>query len=368
MQPTSNSRSPGESEPSPIVRAAEILLLGALPLIAVVLSLAAFSGDGRLALDFHEELYPQADAVVHGRDPYPSPDAPITDTTNAIWPIAAVLPVVPLTALPAETADWIATAFVLATLVAALWILDVRDWRVYGVTLLWPPVIDAYQTANVTLPLVLLVAVAWRYRDRWRLAGAALGVALALKFFLWTLAVWLVATGRRAAGALALAIGAASLLLLTPFIGISDYVHLVRNLSKTFDAHSYTPYALLLDLGTPSEVARAVTLVLGLGLLALSWRRRSLGLALAAALCLSPIVWRHFFALLVVPLALSRPRFDAAWLVPLGMWAGAGTLNGDTWQTAVVLALAALTFVLSERRLPKDRVGTLTSIRAPAEV
>ena len=277
MQPTSNARSLDKSERSRLVHAAEILLLGVLPLLAVVLSLAAFSTDGRLALDFHEELYPQAEAVLDGRDPYPPPDAPITDTTNAIWPIPAVLPVVPLTALPAGAADWVATAFVLATLVAALWILDVRDWRVYGVTLLWPPVIDAYQTANVTLPLVLLVAVAWRCRDRWRLAGAALGVALALKFFLWTLAIWLVATGRRGAALLAVAIGAASLLLLTPFIGISGYVHLVRNLSETFDAHSYTPYALLLDLGAPSAAARALTIVLGLALLALSWRRRSLG-------------------------------------------------------------------------------------------
>ena len=77
-----------------------------------------------------------------------------------------MLPAVPLTALPPEAADWVATAFVLAALVGALWTLGVRDWRVYGVTLLWPPVIDAYQTANVTLPLALLVALIWRYRDR----------------------------------------------------------------------------------------------------------------------------------------------------------------------------------------------------------
>ena len=81
------------------------------------------------------------------------PAAAITDTANAIWPIAAVLPAVPLTALSPAAADWIATFFVLACLVGALWMLGVRDWRIYGVTLLWPSVIDAYQTANVTLPL-----------------------------------------------------------------------------------------------------------------------------------------------------------------------------------------------------------------------
>ena len=46
----------------------------------------------------------------------------------------------------------------LASLVAALWLLNVRDWRIYGVVLLWPAVIEAIQTANASLPLTLLVA------------------------------------------------------------------------------------------------------------------------------------------------------------------------------------------------------------------
>ena len=112
----------------------------------------------------------------------------------------------------------------------------------------------------------------------------------------------------------------------------------------------------------PSTAARAVTLALGLGVLALAWRRRSLGLALAAALCLSPIVWRHFFALLIVPLGLSRPRFDIAWLVPLGLWVGTGTFNGETWQTAAVLGFVALTFVLCELR-PAPRTAPVPSGR-----
>ena len=89
--------------------------------------------------------------------------------------MAAVLPVVPLTAFPPGVADWLATALVLAALVAALWLLDVRDWRVYGVVLLWPSMIEAVQTANASLPLTLLVALMWRYRDRAAIAGLALG-------------------------------------------------------------------------------------------------------------------------------------------------------------------------------------------------
>ena len=96
--------------------------------------------------------------------------------------------------------------------------------------------------------------------------------------------------------------------------------------------------------------ARAVTVLAGVAVLVLAWHRRSLGLALAAALVLSPIVWRHFFVLLLVPLALSRPRFDAVWLIPIGLWVGDGTFNGAPWQTASVLALVTLTFALCELR------------------
>ena len=184
-----------------------------------------------------------------------------------------------------------------------------------------------------------------------------------MKFFLWPVAVWLLAIRRRWAAAISLAVAATSLLLLLPYIGITDYLRLIRSLSDAFDGLSYTPYALLLDLGAPSVVARAMTVAAGLVLLGAAWRRRSLGLALAAAFCLSPIVWRHFFALLIVPLAIARPRFDAAWLVPLGMWAATGTFNGLPWQTALVLALAGITVGLAERPVGRG----LTARPIPAE-
>jgi hypothetical protein len=329
-------------------KALEITALGVLPLAALALGLATFAGQDRLALDFHQELYPQAQAVVHGRDAYPPPDADLSDGTNAIWPMAAVLPVVPLTVLPPDVADWVVSLLVLAALVAALWVFEVRDWRIYGITLLWPPVIDAYQTGNATLPLLLLVALTWRFRSRVLPAGIALGVALAVKFFLWPLAIWLAAIRRTRSALVAIAVGAASLLLLLPFTSIADYLRLLRNLSETFDDLSYTLYALLVDLGTPSSVARAATAVGGAAVLGLAWRRRSLGLFVGAALLLSPIVWRHFFALLAVPLALARPRFGFAWLIPLAFWLVPGTYNGDPWQTALALATAAATFTVCE--------------------
>ena len=207
-------------------RAVELFLLGAVPVVALALALAAYAGDDRLALDFHHEVYRQADAVVHGERAYDAPDADLSDRANFLWPMAAVLPVVPLTALPPGVADWLATALVIAALVAALKVLEVRDWRVYGVVLLWPATIEAIQTANISLPLTLLVAVMWRYRDRAAIAGIALGYGVAIKLFLWPVVVWLALVGRRSAAAIAAATAAASLLLLLPFTSIADYVRL----------------------------------------------------------------------------------------------------------------------------------------------
>jgi alpha-1,2-mannosyltransferase len=337
-----------------------------VPILAVVLAIWAYSDDGRLALDFHHELYRQADAVVHGRDAYESPDADLSDRSNFLWPMAAVLPVVPLTALPPGVADWLVTAAMIASLVAALWILGVRDWRVYGVVAFWPAVIESIQTANASLPLTLLVALMWRYRDRAPIAGLALGYGVAVKLFLWPVAVWLALIGRWRAAAIAAVSAAASLLLLLPFTSVADYVRLLRNLADTFEHDSYTIFALLTDVGVPDALARAVTVVLGLGVLWLAWRRRSLGLAIAAALVLSPIVWRHFFVLLAVPLALSRPRFDAVWLIPIGLWVGDGTFNGAPWQTASVIALVAITFLLCERGPRHQEPATITAHRIPA--
>ena len=213
----------------------------------------------------------------------------------------------------------------------------------------------------MTLPLVLLVALTWRYRDRVAPAGIALGAALAVKFFLWPVLVWLVAVRRTKAAVVAAAVAAASLLLLLPFTSIGDYLRLLRNLSDTFDGLSYTLYALLVDLGAPSSIARAATLAAGAAVLGLAWRRRSLGLFVGAALLLSPIVWRHFFALLAVPLALSRPRFDTVWLVPLAFWFVPGTYNGAPWQTALALGAGAATVALAERKPSTRALGVRPS-------
>ena len=331
-------------------RLTPIVLLGVVPLVSLAIAFSTYSNSKSVALDFHYELYPEAKLVLQGDNPYPPADSDLSDGTNNIWPIAAVIPIAPLTLLPPAVADWTMTFLVLACLAGTLWVLGVRDWRVYGVTLLWPPVISAYQTANATLPLCLLCALAWKYRERRWLPGVAIGAALAVKFFLWPLTLWLAAIGRLRSSATSVVIAGASLLLILPFVAIGTYIDLLRNLSDTFDDQSYTIYAFLLDVGAPSQVARAVTVAVGGVMLASAWRRRSLGLAIGAALVLSPIVWLHFFALLIVPLAIARPRFSPAWLLVAPLWLVSGTGNGAPWQTVVgLVVLFAILYVCEFR-------------------
>ena len=231
------------------------------------LALAAYAGDDRLALDFHHELYPQAEAVVDGRDAYDPPDADLSDRANFLWPMAAVLPVVPLTVLPPGAADWLATALVLATLVAALWVLGVRDWRVYGVVLLWPSVIEAIQTANASLPLdaarradVALSRPLGDRRHRARLRRRAEVLPLAARRLARARS-----DGARAA-AIAARRGRASLLLLLPFTSIADYVRLLRNLGGDVRARRvHAVRAAHATSGVPDTAARVVTVALGLG-------------------------------------------------------------------------------------------------------
>ena len=140
--------------------------------------------------------------------------------------------------------------------------------------------------------------------------GVAIGLAGAIKFFLWPLGVWLAAIGRRTAAATAVAIAGGSILLVLPFTGLDDYVRVLLELGRTFDQESYNPYGLLVQAGARPTVGRVVTLVLGAALLVGCWRRQSLALAVAAALVLSPIVWLDYYAVAAIPLAAVRPRLS----------------------------------------------------------
>jgi hypothetical protein len=230
----------------------------------------------------------------------------------------------------------------LVAFAATLWLLGVTDWRVYGVVALWPPTIAELQTGNLSIVLGLLVAVAWRLRERRFAPGIAIGLAIALKLFLWPLGLWLLARRRFESAAAAAAIAVAGTLAVLPFESLPSYLHLLNRMEKKYGSGSYNLVGLLNQAGLSDR--RLVYLVVwsvGLVLLALSVRRRSLTLAIAASLVLSPIVWVHYFVLLAIPLALRWPRFAAAWAIPLFYWLcpGAGAHERDIVIGLIIFAV-----------------------------
>ena len=108
-------------------------------------------------------------------------------------PLLALL-AAPVVQLPFQVAGVIVMATLVLVALAVLFVADVRDWRCYGLVLLWPPVISAIQTGNVTLWFALALALVWRFRNRLLSPSASLGVTLAAKFFLWPVVVWMAAT------------------------------------------------------------------------------------------------------------------------------------------------------------------------------
>jgi hypothetical protein len=360
-----------------LVRFASIAFCGVLPALVLISVFAAAVGDDSVAFDFRVFLS-AAHAVLHGESPYPSMTA--SDEVigrSYVYPPLTALVSVPFTALSEQAAGLIVMALLAAAALAVPWVVGVRDWRCYGVLLLWPPVISGIQTGSVTLAIALLAAVGWRFRDSSALASStAIGVTLAAKIFLWPLVVWLAATRRVGGAVSALAIGVGLLLAswaAIGFAGLVDYPSLLRRLQDAEGADSYTAYIVGLDLGLPSAVARAVWLAVGLAALAcvVALARRgdeqtAFVVAIVASLALTPIVWLHYFALLLVAVAVARPSLGVIWFVPLLMVVTPGSGHPTPFQTAWTLAVALVTVALAvrESRSGSARVLVPAAVRA----
>jgi len=336
---------------------------------------------GGLAVPYDFAIFLRAaDDVRAGDDLYVDPDS-VDEQAHAPYaypPLLAIV-LIPATALPDDVSGSspvgvLVSLFLIGCVIGALVLLDVRDWRCYPIALLYPPTLENVEYGAIGPLLALLVALAWRYRDRAAPAAASLGAAVALKVFLWPLVVWLAATRRWRAAVGAAAVAAALVLgswAVIGFDGMADYPALLRKLSDVEAENSYSAYAVLVTLGLPSTLARLVVAAAALGLLALGWRvarggadgdRRSLTFALAAGVVLTPILWLHYLVLLVVPIALARPRLSPLWFVPLAMTVFElldlyrGWPRGDGWALLSVAAVVTVVFAAALLR-PRRRLA-----------
>jgi hypothetical protein len=308
-------------------------------------------------------FYLAADAVVHGRSPYDL-DLPPAYLGYVYPPLLAFL-ISPLTLVSFPTAMTLWSVGSISFVVLALMVLGVSDWRCYPVALLWPFNRSALEFGDIEPLLLLAVSLSWRYRDVPVRASLAGGFSIALKLYVWPLALWYGLSGRIRAALLTCAAAVGFVLVpwaLLSFRDLTSYPGLLTDVADQ-QANSWSLVALAEGLDFAPTFARTLALAVGACLLFLSYRaarapsdpqqvqdRRSFTLALAAALALTPVVWNHYLLLLIVPVAIARPRLSGLWLLPLAAtslylfdWYGPGNgLRPIVATTAIAAATIAL--------------------------
>jgi hypothetical protein len=348
----------------PLVVVGSVAVFAVLPLFAIgyVVTDLATGGAGWA---FREAFLTAADDVLHGDSPYPEEgDASLARGTAYVYPPVLAQVLIPFTLVPESVAVVAFALLLVAAVFATLALLGVRDWRCYGIALLWPPVLSAVHVENVTILMGLAAALVWRFRDR-PAGGLGLGVSIAVKPLLWPLGAWLLAL--RSYAALVWAVIVAGSLVLASwavigFAGVVEYEGLLRRLSDAMDEWGYSVYALALDLGAGNTLAKGLWLAVALALVVASFLvarrgdlRRGFVLGIAAVIACSPIVWLHYFALLLVAVAVAQPTLGVAWLAPFLMFGAREITNGTPFQNALTLTAAALTIAVASYVAPSAR-------------
>jgi len=360
--------------------------------VVVVVALAVLSivtfveglNPGAVGFDFRGAFLPAAHDVRGGESPYPPVEGPgLASQTAYVYPPLLAYALIPFTIVSQTAAIVLAVIGVAALLVATLAVLGVRDVRCYAAMFLWAPTVNELHTASASVLVTFAAALAWRYRTTVMPLGVTVGLGIATKLILWPLLVWTVATRRLRATGLASVVGGGITLVLwslLEFDGLERYPGMLRRLAELEAEDSYSLLGGLAALGLGDVAARVLAFAFGIVLLgacvAFARRRddfRSFTFALAASLALTPIVWLHYLVLLLVPLAIARPRFSAVWLLPVLLFLTPLNGNGESIQPLLpaLVAAAVITLVLVEpepplsslrRRRPQDHRDALVRV------
>lgn len=308
------------------VRDVSFAVVVVLALMGAFFFVSSGVSDDVVGFDFEGTLWNAGIAIRDGRSPYPTPVVAEIEVGNpALYPPLLMLFVVPLTLLPWWVGVTVWTALLIAAVGGSLYVLGVRDPRCYTLALISAPAIVGFIWGNATLLLLPLVALAWHWRDNWRRGGVVVGLAIAAKLFLWPLLFWLLGTRRYKAFGAAVAVTCVGIIApwaVIGFNGFSSYPALLGVADEVYAIHGYSVATMLSALGVATGFATGGAIGVGFAIAGLAFvaARRgedeiSISLAVLAAILGSPIVWGHYYVLLLAPLAIARPRFSTPWLL-----------------------------------------------------
>jgi hypothetical protein len=307
--------------------------------------------------------------VLHSQSPYPllASLPAVADRFTFepfVYPAPAAYWMVPLAILPFAVAKSLFFALNFGSIVVALRLMGVRDWRCLAVAFLSVPVVSGISLGTFGSLLLLGAAAAWRYRDTTVRLGLIVAVMIVAKLFLWPLWLWLVYTRRFRAALLSAAVGVtltAAAWWGMGFAGLREYPRLLSRMTELVGVNSYSPFALIHAFGVSAAITQRLVLAGGAVLVVVvAWRfravrtdERAFVAAIGMSLVLTPILWPHYLVLLYIPIAFLKRTFSALWLLPVLMWAdGQGWSLGDPVRIVPFLALCAVPFVLALRQPP----------------
>ena len=322
--------------------------------------------------DFRQ-FWQGANDVVNGVSPYPTSEqlaaaraefgpTAIQEDYRFPYPAGAAVALAPFGVIDFDLAAAAWGFLLIGAILGSLLVLGVRDWRVFAIVVSSHPVVTSVRLGTFTPVLLLLAACVWRWRDRRWIAGGALAVALSLKLFLWPLGVWLLATRRYAAAGIATVLAGVITLgawAAIGFEGLRVYPDLLRQLEDLVNEIGLSFVALGVRAGLSESVAELLPYLVGVPLLILVFAlvsrkdgdRRAFCLAMVAAIAITPIVWLHYFTLLVAPLAVMRPRLAWPWAIMTAFWIVPAQGNeGHLWRIVVALGLGAAVAIASTLR------------------
>jgi len=347
-----------------LLRAGELTAFFAIPLALDLLAVLLMIG-GKNLVDF--TIFRNAgSAVLSGDSPW--------HVFGFLYPAPAAVAFVPFAFLPYPLAAAIFCVIDVLAVLAILWILGVRDWRCYALATVVTPVGRALIIGTISPWIALAAALAWRYRDRAAVAGGAIAAALVLKIFLWPLLIWLVATRRIRAFVIAACASAITTVGSWLIVGPSTFGQFVHSMGSNTGEGTFSVFALFRSLDVPRLGAYGALGIGGLILIAAVFTlARSPGgdwpafvLAIGAALALTPIMHVHYLVILLVVIAVARPRLAPLWTLPFAysFVSRSASSDGSAPHILAVLVVTGVVLAVSTRA---PRRGRLTESIAGAD-
>jgi hypothetical protein len=343
----------------------------------------------KFGADFRGDLYIAGARILHGVSPYNvaqlrheaavfAAGGTLHPVVSPRWPAPVLLLAVPFALLPVKAAEILFMLILVASMMAALRLLEVRDPRCVLVALVCTPTVNGVMLGNITPMILLGAALAWRFRARHLTSTTISAVVVVAKLFLWPLAVWLLAARGRRSMLTCIAAGVLTGLLgwmVIGFAGLTSYPSMILDVAKIGEPRGLSLVAFLMYLGLGVGPARFLAFTAAFALLLISWKlaRRghhdnAFGVVFIAVLSATPVVWDHYMILLFIPIALLSPRISWLWFLP-GLAAFAPAAATTTYGLRILPMLAGealLTVLLCEPLIPEAVARYWRSIVATA--